>query len=248
MRYMRTEYKRMAFIWLIMLFFFLLIIAGLFIIKPAHAGVVMNPSGKMHVINLDRVKHPVQIQSFDLKPLRDKIKNGQPFDKDLDSLIHARRLYVEMDRILDAVFIVDGDDKLKRTLEAGDLSETGGGFAFGEIEVGKMADRLYKQIVSSSSVADIDAINKTLYDIIDKAKMKQSFRAEAKELERIREVIHQAKIRAEEVLTKEELAKLLEAAKLTLAKAKEQVEEVIDAAHQRQTFGAMVFCGSEIIQ
>ncbi len=204
----------------------------------AFAGVQMNPSGKMTIVNLNKTSTPPQ---FDLTPLRNKIKSGQPFQKEVDELIHAQKIYVEMDRILDVVF--EGD-KLQMIKGASEID----GFTFGEIEVQKMADKLYKQIVSSSSVADIDAINDTLYAIIDKAKMKQSFRAEAKELERIREIIHQAKTRAEEVLTKEELAKLLEAAKMTIAKAKEQVEEVIEAAHKRQTFGAMVFCGSEVIQ
>lgn len=216
----------------------ILLLISTILVIDAHAGVKMNPSGKLTIVNLDKVSTPPQ---FDLTPLRNKIKSGQPFQKEVEELIHAQRLYAEMDRILDVVFEGDKINMIKGAAEID-------GFTFGEIEAQKMADKLYKQIVSSSSVADIDAINNILYAIIDKAKMKQSFRAEAKELERIREIIHQAKTRAEEVLTKEELARLLEAAKMTLAKAKEQVEEVIEAAHKRQTFGAMVFCGSEVIE
>ena len=47
--------------------------------------------------------------------------------------------------------------------------------------------------------------------------------------------------------TKEEVAALADAAKMTIARAKEKTEAVIDAAHRRQIRGAMVYCSSEVI-
>lgn len=217
----------------------------IFSCSVAHAGVRLSMSGKMSIVNLDKMPTP---PTFDLTPLREKVKKGEPFKEDIESIAHAQKLWVVMDEIITHALIVDGDDKLARTLEAAELSENGGGFTFGEIEVEKIADRIYKQIVSSSTVADIDAFNGILYQIVEKARMKQSFKAEAKELERIREIIHQARIKAEEVLTKEELAAMLEACNLTFEKAREQVARVLDEMERRQTRGAMVFCGSEIIE
>lgn len=243
MRYLKNESKRYVFWFILLAAIAILCIVGIFI-TSAYAGVEMITSGKLRIISVAAV----QDADFDLRLIQDKFKKGVSIKDDLESIARSRKLYRATEQILDKSFIVDGDNKLTRILEAGELSEKGGGFAFGEIEVQKIADRIYKQIVSSSSVADIDAINGVLYQIIDKAKQRQSFKAEAKELERIRKIIHDAKERAEEVLTDAELEKLLEQARSVLAKAKAETEEILENAITRQNFGAMVFCGSEVIE